>query len=456
MLHSLHSRLLIVAGVVLAAFLGVAAAVLDHGFRQTAKASVQERLKGQIFVLLGLADLDRPSQPLTAAQIPDPALAMPESGHYAQVYDAKGKVLWRSRSMLGLTVQWPGERAAGNFVFEDAISSTEERLFCLSYLVQWEPRDKRKPEVYTLQACEGRREFNSQVHRFQRSMWLWFSGLAAFLMLIQTAILRWGIAPLRQIASELRAIESGQQSALGGNYPRELQALARNLNALLIARDTHLQRYRNALGDLAHSLKTPLAVIRSILESDHRARAIADALKEPVDQLDATIKYQLQRAATAGRGALAPPVEVGPILERIIVSLRKVYHARPIVISGTAAPAVIFYGDQGDLMEILGNLADNACKWARSTVWVEVLRDKPASDNARPWLRIRVHDDGSGVPPERVHEVMRRGTRLDQSVEGHGIGLATVREIVETGYVGELTLQCGPQGTIAEALLKFD
>lgn len=456
MLRSLHSRLLIVAGVVLAAFLGIAAVVLDHGFRQTARASVQERLKGQIFVLLGLADLDQPSQPLSAEQIPDPALAMPESGHYAQVYDAKGDVLWRSRSMLGLTIQWPGERAAGNFVFEEAISSTEERLFCLSYLVQWEPRGKREPEVYTLQACEGRREFNTQVHRFQRSMWLWFSGLAAFLLLIQTAILRWGIGPLRQVASELRAIESGQQNALNGEYPRELQALTGNLNALLAARDTHLQRYRNALGDLAHSLKTPLAVIRSTLESDSRAREIADVLKEPVDQLDATIKYQLQRAATAGRSALAHPVEVAPVLERILNSLRKVYHARAITISGTAPPAVLFYGDQGDLMEILGNLADNACKWARSNVRVEILREKPDSGSARPWLRIKIHDDGPGLPPARAHEVMRRGARLDQSVEGHGIGLATVREIVETGYFGELSLRCGPQGTTAEALLKFD
>jgi len=456
MLRSLHSRLLIAAGVVLAAFLGIAAAVLDHGFRQTARASVQERLKGQIFVLLGLADLDFPSQPLRPEQLPDPALAMPESGHYAQIYDATGDVLWRSRSMLGLTIQWPGERAAGNFVFEEAISSTEERLFCLSYLVQWEPRGKRKPEVYTLQACEGRREYNAQVHRFQRSMWLWFSGLAALLLLIQTAILRWGIGPLRQVAGELRAIESGQQTALNGEYPRELQALARNLNALLAARDTHLQRYRNALGDLAHSLKTPLAVIRSTLESDVRARDIASVLKEPVDQLDATIKYQLQRAATAGRSALAPAVDVAPVLERILSSLRKVYHARAISIEGIAPTGVLFYGDQGDLMEILGNLTDNACKWAHKAVRVDVAQGSKTDGSGRPWLRIRVHDDGPGLPPEKVREVMQRGARLDQSVEGHGIGLATVKEIVETGYSGELRLQSDARGTTAEALLKFD
>lgn len=455
MLRSLQSRLLIVAGVVLAAFMGIAAAVLDHGFRQTVRAAVQERLKGQIFVLLGLADLDNPRRPLSQEQLPDPALAMPESGHYAQIYDANGDVLWRSRSMLGLTIQWPGERAAGNFVFEEAISSTDERLFCLSYLVQWETRDKRTSDVYTLQACEGRREYNAQVHRFQRSMWLWFSAMAALLLLIQTAVLRWGIGPLRQMASELRAIESGRQGGLNGEYPRELQMLAANLNALIAARDTHLQRYRNALGDLAHSLKTPLAVIRSTLESDARAREISETLREPVDQLDATIKYQLQRAATAGRSALVPAVEVGPVLARILGSLRKVYHARPITIEGHAPDGALFYGDQGDLMEILGNLTDNACKWAHGRVRVDIGCEN-VRGSARPSLRIQVRDDGPGLPPEKAREVMQRGTRLDQSVEGHGIGLATVREIVESGYSGELRLHSDTHGTLAEALLRFD
>lgn len=455
MLRSLHSRLLIIAVVVLAIFLGAAAVVLDHGFRQTAIASVQERLKGQIFMLLGLADLDRPASPLAADDIPDPALSMPESGHYAQIYDAQGRVLWRSRSMLGLAVRWPGERAAGNFVFEDAESSTGERLFCLSYLVQWEPRERRDPTAYTLQACEGRREFDAQVRGFQRGMWLWFGSLAAFLLLLQTLILRWGLGPLRQVAAELAAIEGGRQLSLTGRYPRELEALASNLNALLSARESHLQRYRNALGDLAHSLKTPLAVIRSTLESDARAQGVAETLKDPVDQLDATIKYQLQRAATAGRSALAPAVSVAPVVERILNSLRKVYHDRSLDLKAAVQPDLRFYGDQGDLMEIVGNLADNACKWARTKVTVEIVRADSPLRKDRPDLRIRVCDDGPGIPVNRAEEAMRRGTRLDQSVEGHGIGLATVREIVETGYSGTLGLHSGPDGTVAEALLHF-
>lgn len=454
--RSLHSRLLIAAAVVLATFLGTAGWVLDHGFRQTAKSSARERLKGQIFMLLGLADLDQPARPLSTSTIPDPALTMPESGHYAQIYNGAGVVVWRSRSMLGLAIEWPGERPAGNFVFEEALSSTDEKLFCLSYLVQWEGRADAPPTPFTVQTCEGRRAYSAQVKRFQRSMWLWLAGLAAFLLLIQTLILRWGIEPLRQVASEVRAIESGQQTALNGDYPRELQTLTRNLNALIAARDSHLVRYRNALGDLAHSLKTPLAVIRSTLESDSRAREIAEVMRDPVDQLDATIKYQLQRAATAGRSTLSPPLPVSPILDRIVISLRKVYHSRKLSITGVAPVDAMFFGDQGDLMEIIGNLADNACKWARSNVRIEVTRVRESLEEQRPPLRIKVYDDGPGLPNEKAREVMQRGARLDQSVEGHGIGLATVREIAETGYNGSVELTSQGGNTVASAFVRFD
>ncbi|MBI2800833.1 MAG: histidine kinase [Gammaproteobacteria bacterium] len=453
--RSLHSRLLIVAGVVLAAFIGIAGFVLDHGFRQSASASAQERLKGQIFMLLGLADLDQPNRPLGADALPDPALSLPESGHYLQIYNGQGDVIWRSRSMLGLGIQWPGERPAGNFVFEEAVSSTEERLLCLSYLVQWEGRGKSKLANFTLQACEGRGAYNAQVRNFQRSMWLWLGGLAAFLLLIQTLILRWGLGPLRQVATELRAIESGDQTGISGEYPRELRALTRNLNALLAARDSHLLRYRNALGDLAHSLKTPLAVIRSTLESNPAAASVASLLREPVEQLDATIKYQLQRAATAGRSTLAPPLEVAPVLERIVNSLRKVYHARTLTIAGRVDEHVKFYGDQGDLMEIIGNLADNACKWARSEVLIEIAAVINSKFRRQP-LRITVQDDGPGLPHDKAEMVMQRGARLDESVEGQGIGLAMVREIVEVGYNGELALRSHATGMVAEVLLRFD
>ena len=196
-------------------------------------------------------------------------------------------------------------------------------------------------------------------------------------------------------------------------------------------------------------------MIRSTLESDPAAASVASALREPVEQLDATIKYQLQRAATAGRSTLAPPFEVAPVLERILNSLRKVYHARALTISGGVEEQAKFYGDQGDLMEIIGNLADNACKWAHSQVSIEIATVVNPQLRRQP-LRITVQDDGPGVPHDKSEVIMQRGARLDESVEGQGIGLAMVREIVEVGYNGELSLRSEATRTIAEVFLRFD
>ncbi len=456
MRQSINSRILIVAGVALIAFLGGAGLVIDEAFRGTAMSWVEERLKGQIYMLLGLAEFDQPNGNILPEALPDPALALPDSGHYAQIFDADGGLVWRSRSMLGLTVKWPGEGQPGQFLLEKFVPATGEELFCLSYTIQWEGRGRKAPARYTLQSCEGQRVYFDQVREFQRRLWVWFSGLAAFLLLIQMSVLRWGLQPLRRVANELRAIEAGRQHALAGDYPRELQALTHNLNALISARDSHLTRYRNALQDLAHSLKTPLAVIRSMLESDPHARELARALGDQVDQLDATIKYQLQRAATAGRSALGPPIAVAPVVERIAGSLRKVYHARHLAITAQAAPAAQFYGDQGDLMEIVGNAADNACKWARTRVSIAAAPGPAAKGRARRSLLIRISDDGPGMPPDKIRVAIQRGARLDESTEGHGIGLAVVREIVEGAYGGVLDIASSPAGTDVSITLNFD
>ena len=329
-------------------------------------------------------------------------------------------------------------------------------MFCTSYGVEWETRGRSKPRFYTLQACEGRGNYELQVRGFQRSLWLWFSILTVLLLLIQTAILRWGLRPLRQVAIEVRAIESGRQTAITGDYPRELRSLTRNLNALIAARDTHVQRYRNALGDLAHSLKTPLAVLRSALEAGRFDTDSVRTLTEQVAQIDDTVRYQLQRAATVGRNAFAPPMDVAPMIERIAGSLRKVYHARQLDIQTEVDPSARFFGDQGDLMEVVGNLADNACKWARGRVRIRAHPLTLAPGQRRHALEVVVEDDGPGMPPHLVQQALKRGGRLDESAEGHGIGLSVVRDVVETGYGGLLSIEVTADGTLVRAVFEFD
>jgi len=454
--RSLNARVLSAAGAMLVVFLGVAGFAIDHVFRETAMASVQDRLKAQIFMLLSLANLDEPAVHPLPDTLPNPSLAVPDSGQYAQIFSAAGDPVWRSRSMLGLGVQQPPTTKVGEFSFQAPISSAAEPLFCLSYAVEWETRGKAEPTTYEFQVCEARKAYDLQIQRFRRSLWGWFGGLTALMLLVQTLILRWGLRPLRQVAVEVRAIEAGRQSEITGAYPHELRALTRNLNALITARDFHVQRYRNALGDLAHSLKTPLAVIRSQLEDAGLGGEARKTVQDQVAQIDDTVRYQLQRAATVGRHAFAPPLEASPVLERIAGSLRKVYHARALDITIRAEADALFYGDQGDLMEVVGNLADNACKWARSAVAISVrpLPRRPGQN--RPALEVSVHDDGPGMPAALASEVLRRGLRLDESAEGQGIGLSVVRDVVEGGYGGTIRIDSAPGNTLITVVFEFD
>lgn len=448
---SLNTRVLVTAGIVLAVFLGAAGWILDQAFRDAATTSLRDRLHGRILMLLGLVELDLPAAKVMPIDPPDPTLQTPESGHYAQILDAGSKTIWRSRSMLGTAIPLPSARKVNQLLLEETRSTARERLFCLSYTILWEGRGGAPPVPYTVQVCEDQRSYLMQIRRFRRALWGWFAGIVVCLPLIQIAILRRGLRPLRKVASEVRNIESGQQVEITGTYPEELRALTENLNALIRTRDSNLQRYRNALGDLAHSLKTPLAVMRTTLES--QASPGAATINEQLDQLDATINYQLQRAAAAGRGALTPPVEVAPVIERLSASLRKVYYARNLEIRAEIAPDTRFHGDQGDLLEIVGNVADNACKWARHTVTISVAAVRAMA--AGPGLRITVRDDGTGIPSDQLHTVLARGARLDQSIAGHGIGLAVVRELVEDVYRGRLEIESSPAGTTVSIELKF-
>ena len=446
-MRSLNTRVLVAAGLVLAAFLSTAGLVLDQAFRDTAKTSVRERLTGKIYMMLGMIDLDNPDKISTNSAPLDATLSTPESGHYAQFFDESNNRVWNSRSMLGISFEGPKERTVGKFNFADSRTSTGEKLFVLSYTVVWEGAGSES-SVYTVQVAENERAFRVQVARFRQSLWLGFSAIGVVLLLVQTVIFRWGLKPLRDVAVEVNRIERGEKGEISGEYPLELRALTQNLNALIRTNDSSLKRYRNALGDLAHSLKTPLAVIRTSLDRELNLGPERTSLRDSLDQLDATIDYQLQRAAAAGRSVIGKSVEIKPIIEMIVSSLRKVHADREISIASEVEPGTKFRGDRGDLMEMLGNIADNACKWARHTVTVKVSHSRELSGQARSSLLIEVRDDGKGMPEEDIARALLRGARLDQTTAGHGIGLAVVKELVEEVYNGRLVINSSPSGTV--------
>lgn len=452
-MRSLRGRLLVAASVVLAAFLGLTGLTLDGAFRDSAMAAVQSRLQAQLYILLGAAELDAFNRLTLPQTLPEARFSMPDSGLYADVIDSQGNLIWRSPSLLGRALPFfPAVRNAGEIQFAPLTSSDDKPLFVMAFTVNWEI-SVNQYQIFTFRVAETQKEFLNQLWSFRKGLWGWLLAATGVLLAAQGLILHWSLKPLRRVATEVKDIETGQRAELGGGYPEELFPLTANLNALLGQSRAHLERYRNALADLAHSLKTPLAVLRGALDNDARPEELRQTLNEQLERMNRTVDYQLQRAAAAGRIALSAPLPVAPIARKIQDSLAKVYASRRLHLSSEVAPSTMFYGDEGDLLEILGNLADNACKWCQ---WQVILRAYPTDRDGRAELVVEVEDDGPGIPAEQAPLLLGRGQRADPTVAGHGIGLAVVRDLVEEVYYGRLDIGRGLLGgALVRARLRF-
>jgi two-component system sensor histidine kinase PhoQ len=286
--------------------------------------------------------------------------------------------------------------------------------------------------------------YQDQLARFRGQLLGWFFGLVVLLIIALGALLRWVLEPVRRIEREIREIEGGERNALGMSVPRELAGIASNLNELLASEHRRLERYRNTLGNLAHSLKTPLAVMRSTLSSDADPATQDRVLHEQIDRMNDIVQHQLKRAAASGGSVVGQPaVAIEPLLSELRTALIKVYGHKDLLIEYSATPDSLFSGDKGDLLELLGNLLDNACKWCRTRVRVSASRIP--RDLGRPRLLLVVEDDGSGIAPADRQRILERGARADEEMAGQGLGLAMVREIVEL-YEGRLGIGDSPLG----------
>ncbi len=239
------------------------------------------------------------------------------------------------------------------------------------------------------------------------------------------------MAPLRRVAVEVRRIERGEQARIEGRYPQEIIALTENLNTLIQQERVRQGRYKEALSFLAHSLKTPLAVLRNALAEPAQ---LPSAVEQQVKRMDDIVQHQLGRAAAGGATRFAPPVQVAPVLERIAGALRKVYAERGVGLTVDCPADLSWRIDEGDLFEVAGNVMDNAAKWARQSV-----RAGASLEAGR--LVLVVEDDGPGFSD--TESILQMHVRLDERVPGHGVGLAVVNDLVASHH-GQLKLTRSP------------
>lgn len=445
LVHSLSRRLLISVSLPLALFFGVMMVVIDTGFRELTDRSLLEELDSLMVTLVAAAE----PQPgggyaPTLSQL-DSRLATPRSGMYAQIRSPRHQ--WRSPSTAGFAVNFgpllkEGEKS---FAYGEV---GHERIAMESRGIKFVD-DPNDVNALTFSVAVSLSDYEQRLWSFRTQLLGWFVGMMILLLITLAALLRWVLSPVRRLEREIHEVEEGRSEVLGEGYPRELSGVATNLNALLVGERKRVARYRDTLGNLAHSLKTPLAVMRSTLASSDSdagsaAPASAPALSAEIDRMNDIIQHQLKRAAASGGALLGQaPVDVAQVAGELRTALLKVYARKDLAIEVQAAPGGQFVGDRGDLVELLGNLIDNACKWCRSHVRITVGTDELAGTRQR--LSVVVEDDGPGISEEDRERIGRRGVRTDESVPGHGIGLAMVHDTVDM-YGGSFAIDRSPLG----------
>ncbi len=433
-MRSIHARQLLAASLVLVIFLGLGALALDQAFKRSAEQALRERLQAQVYALLGVADEDPLGRMRLPQALPDPQYSKPDSGLYAEVIGEQGRYRWRSFSLVGRALRLVEPQPAGQFRFDRIQDAAGEPLLRVNFGLSWED-DRGEPLDYTLAVAQATRGLDAEIDAFRTRLLQWLGGVSLLLLLVQGAVLGWSLRPLRRLAADLRRVEAGEIAAIDGRFPRELERVVRNINALIRSGQASRDRYRNSLGDLAHSLKTPLTLLRGAADEED-GQALRATLDEQVGRMDQIIQYQLKRAAAAGEGRPGSVVTIRPLVERLARTLQKVYRERPIAVDCEIDPALRFFGDQADLMELLGNLMENGFKYGRGQLRV---RAASGEDATGPRLLLSVEDNGPGIPPEDRDTVLRRGMRLDQRVAGQGIGLSVAAGIAEL-YGGRLQI----------------
>jgi two-component system sensor histidine kinase PhoQ len=435
--HSLSRRLLLSLFVPLVVFFGVTMVVLDASFRDVAQRSLRDSLDAQIVALIAAAEQqpDGSFEPEAASPGLETRLSIPGSGLYAQIQSTEvGDVPWRSASAAGTFIDFGPPVAAGEKRYLSADAQGTE-LEIASRGISFEDEAKIRRNL-TFSVASRLDRYYEQLWRFRRELFGGFFVLTLVLLATLGAVVRWVLSPVRRLEKEITAVEEGTRESLGGGYPRELSGVATNLNTLLIGERNRLLRYRDSLGNLAHGLKTPLAIMGTTLDGIPQEQS--RVLTNEIMHMAAIIDHQLKRAASGGALLGQAPLEIEPLLIDLRVAMLKVYSRKDLLISLAVQPGALFVGDRGDITELLGNLMDNACKWCKGQVKVSVCLDLTADPKQR--LLIAIEDDGPGISEADRARVLQRGVRADERVPGHGLGLAMVRETVDL-YGGRLAIE---------------
>ncbi len=452
-LNSLALRLFFSATTWTVVILVITGVVLSSIYRAAVERAFDRRLG--VYLRSLVADVATPEE--NAGKFPqsigEPLFDLPLSGWYWQVtrLDGSTRDVRSSRSLWDATLphladagpsSTPGGARQG---YAEGPEGQQLRIVERTIDLGDEGR-------YLVAVAGDASEIDEEIHSFDRALVATFGVLAIVLLLTTTFQVRFGLAPLKRISEGLAAIRSGTAERLEGEFPVEIAPLAGETNALIEANREIVARARTHVGNLAHALKTPISVMMNEAASQG-GDTLAVKVREQTAIMRDQVARHLERARLAARVATIGTVtEVRPVATALARTMEKIHRDRGIAIDVDAPENARFRGEQQDLEEMLGNLVDNACKWAQSRVAIEAFLERPDPRDDRRTIRIVVDDDGPGLSPQQREQVARRGRRLDETKPGSGLGLSIVLELANL-YGGGLALGAAPIGGLRAELV---
>ena len=438
--NSLVGRLIWLAAGWSLAVLAVTCIALTAFFYAAAIDRFDQSLKDMADGLLAGAAIDDSGQ-VIAPPVTDARALRVYSGKYWQIAEPTGKadlrLFARSRSLWDGDLDAPSDPSRltmGSTIYYDSTGPAKEPVRVVA-LVRRLPGHKA-PVAFM--AAEDRSPIDHDVGAFAVRTAVLLVLLGIGLVAAVIVQVRVGLKPLFDLRREVTDVRKGRAERVAGHYPAELEPLAEELNALVAHNQEVVDRQRTHVGNLAHALKTPLSVM--LTEARTAQGVLAEVVQRQAETMREQVDHHLRRARTAARAqGSRDRSPVAPALEELSRTLERIFERRAVVIDWSAPDDLAFQGERQDLLEIAGNVMENACKWCRRQVWVA------AEAISEERLRLTVEDDGPGLPEERRAEVLKRGSRLDESAPGSGLGLSIVDELVRA-YGGAMTLGQSPRG----------
>ena len=417
------------------------------------RRTIEEEFDGRLGVYLQalVADVATPGEEVRTGpgQLGEPQFEIALSGWYWQITRLNGDTheIKSSRSLFAETLpRLAGqgvEAGLGGSRHGYADGPNDQNIRIVERVI-----DVGDNGIFLVQVAAVTQDIEQQIASFQFSLAATFSVLAAALLASTALQVRFGLEPLRRLQQGVAHIRQGESEKIEGDFPHDIAPLANELNLLIDANRAIVERARTQVGNLAHALKTPLSVITN--EADTDPGHFAQKVREQAGVMRDQVGYYLNRArVAASTGALGNALDVVPVVEALVRTFAKIYPDHNVILLPLADTVLKFAGEQQDLEEMVGNLVDNACKWALREVHIQLGVDHGGAGRAK--LEICIDDDGPGLPEALREAALRRGRRLDETKPGSGLGLSIVVDLADL-YNGDLELQTSPTGGLRAVL----